>query len=107
MKKDVHTAYHDFLDRWDYKEADKLAPHRGTHDHAINLTPGAQAQPKAYMSSSRDYNEVVSAYCDEIEVKGFIRRSKSSWAAPVIVVKKPRGGLQVCVDYRALNSLTI
>ena len=46
-------------------------------------------------------------YIDEMLGKGFIRPSKSPYAAPVLIVKKPEGGLRVYVDYRALNALTI
>jgi hypothetical protein len=38
--------------------------------------------------------------------KGFIRASNSPAAAPVLMVKKPRGGIRFCVDYRALNNIT-
>jgi hypothetical protein len=37
--------------------------------------------------------------------KGFIRVSHSPAAAPVLFVQKPGGGLQFCVDYRALNTI--
>src|SRR5436853_1971119 len=39
--------------------------------------------------------------------KGFIRASFLSIAVLVIFVKKPGGGLRFCVDYRALNAITI
>ena len=39
--------------------------------------------------------------------KGFIRPSTSLYAALVLIVKKPNGGLRVYIDYRALNTLTI
>jgi hypothetical protein len=38
--------------------------------------------------------------------KGFIKPSTSPYASPVLVVKKPGGGLRICVDYRQLNSIT-
>ena len=37
---------------------------------------------------------------------GFIRASLTEGRAPVIFVKKPRGGLRFYVDYRALNTIT-
>jgi hypothetical protein len=38
--------------------------------------------------------------------RGYIRPSTSPYAAPVILVKKPGGGLLICVDYRALITIT-
>jgi hypothetical protein len=35
--------------------------------------------------------------------KGFIRVSNSPTAAPILFIKKPKGGLRFCIDYRRLN----
>jgi hypothetical protein len=43
----------------------------------------------------------------ELLDKGYIRPSSSSWGSPALFVKKKYGSLQMCVDYRPLNAVTI
>jgi hypothetical protein len=50
--------------------------------------------------------EAVKTHIDKMMGKGFIKPRTSLFASPVLVVKKPGGGLRICVDYRQLNSIT-
>ena len=44
---------------------------------------------------------------DELSSKGFIRPSSSPWVAPILFVDKKDGSRRMCVDYRALNDVTV
>jgi hypothetical protein len=39
--------------------------------------------------------------------KGMIQGSESPWSSPVVFVRKKDGSLRLCVDFRALNKITI
>jgi hypothetical protein len=83
-----------------------LPPLRPGQDHSIDLIPGSP-QPAARMYGlNRDEGLAVKAYVEDAKLRGEIRESKSEYASPVLVVKKPGGGLRVCVDYRTLNAVT-
>jgi len=56
---------------------------------------------------TREELEAVKKYVDKHLAKGFIRYSTSLLVSPVILVKKPRGGLRFYINYRALNAITI
>jgi hypothetical protein len=43
----------------------------------------------------------------ELEQKGYVGPISSPWGAPVLFVKKKDGSMRLCVDYRALNEVTI
>lgn len=56
---------------------------------------------------SREQVTIVKEYVENMLGKGYIRSSTSPYATPVLIIKKPDDGLRICVDYRALNALTI
>jgi hypothetical protein len=102
----VPIDHHKHLEVFSRKEADKLAEHR-PYDHKIVLEEGKQPGFGPLYGMSRNELLVLQKYLKEMLSKGFIRASTSPVAAPVIFVKKPGGGLRFCVDYRALNAITI
>lgn len=76
-------------------------------DHAIELIPGAAPPSRApYRLSYLELEELKKQIMDLLD-KGFIRPSKSPFGAPIVFVKKKDGGLRMCIDYRALNKITI
>ena len=56
--------------------------------------------------SSAELTELKSQLI-ELTDQGFIRPSSSPWGSPVLFVSKKDGSLRMCVDYRALNRLTV
>lgn len=98
--------YYEFLDVFSKKEADKLPPHHA-YDHKIQLKEGAEPPFGPLYDMSRGELLVLREYLEENLGKGFIRASRSPAAAPVLFVRKPGGGLRFCVDYRALNAMTV
>ncbi|KAM3518662.1 hypothetical protein MY4038_010033 [Beauveria bassiana] len=105
-KEKLPNEYYEFLDVFSKKEADKLPPHR-SYDHSIQLKEGSEPPFGPLYDMSRDELLVLREYLEENLGKGFIRASRSPAASPVLFVRKPGGGLRFCVDYRALNALTV
>lgn len=97
---------HHHLPAFDTEAADKLPPHRDC-DHHIELKPGETPPHGPLYNMSVDELKVLRKFLKEHLDKGFIRASTSPAASPVLFAKKPGGGLRLCVDYRALNAITI
>lgn len=55
---------------------------------------------------SRDELLVLRKTQSEFWGKSWIRASSSPGGAPVLFIKKASGGLQLCVNYRALNVIS-
>ena len=83
-----------------------LPPQRDV-DHRIELEPGAVPPSRpTYRLSPAELDELRKQLAD-LETHGFIQPSKSPFGAPVLFVKKKGGELRMCIDYRALNKITI
>ena len=57
--------------------------------------------------TSKAEGDVMEAEINQYLELGLIRPSKSPWASPVLMIRKPDGGIRFCIDYRKLNSVTI
>lgn len=62
---------------------------------------------RAYASIPKPLYKEVKEYIQELIVKGWIVKSQSPFAAPVICVRKKDGSLRLCIDYRLLNNKTV
>ena len=51
--------------------------------------------------------EELKLQLQELIEKGYIQPSVSPWEAPILFVKKKDGMMQMCIDYRQLNKMTI
>jgi hypothetical protein len=76
-------------------------------EFVIELVPGtAPIYKRPYRMAAKQLAELKDQVKELLE-KGYIRLSSSPWGAPVIFVPKKDGTQRMCVDYRALNEVTV
>ena len=85
---------------------DGLPPSREV-DHRIELVPGSSPQSRPTIRLSATELAELKKQLIELEAAGFIRPSKSPFGAPILFVKKKDGTMRMCIDYRALNRITV
>ena len=76
-------------------------------EFCIDLVLGTRPISKqAYRMAPTEMAE-LKKQIDDLEQKGFIRSSVPPWVALVLFVKKKDGSMQMYIDYRDLNNVTI
>jgi hypothetical protein len=76
-------------------------------EFVIELAPGtAPIYRKPFRMASTELVELKKQIKELLE-KGYVQPSSSPWGSPVLFAKKKDGTLRLCIDYRALNMVTI
>ncbi|KAL6495833.1 hypothetical protein OROGR_030396 [Orobanche gracilis] len=89
-----------------FEDPQDLPPHRRL-DHAIHLKEGAEIPNlRPYKYPHYQKTKIERLVSDMLEA-GIIRPSISPYSSPIILIKKKDEGWRFCVDYRALNKITI
>jgi len=107
-RTDHHGPLSSLLQEYEdvFREPKGLPPAR-THDHSITLHPGAQpvsVRPYRYPYYQKEEIEKI---VKELLESGVIRHSHSPFSSPVLLVRKADGSWRMCMDYRALNQVTV
>src|ERR1700676_446252 len=76
-------------------------------DHKIEIIPGSAPPVRAPYRMSVPELDELKKQLNDLLAKGQIRISKSPYRSPVLFVKKKDGSMRLCIDYRALNKITI
>ena len=75
--------------------------------HTIELKPGSKPPIHGLRRMSPAELEELQKQLTQYLEKGWIRPSTSAFGAPVVFAKKADGTLRFCIDYRALNAITV
>jgi hypothetical protein len=103
--KQINQLLEEFNDLFP-NDLTQLPPKRDI-DHEIKIVENAIPPSQQPFRMSQPELAELKRQLEVLLEKGFIRPSKSPYAAPVLFAKKKDGTLRMCVDYRALNKITI
>lgn len=89
----------------DYINAVRPSVFPETPEMRIRLTSEIPIAMAPRRLSYHDKEKVKAIIADYLE-QGIIRQSSSEYASPIVLVAKKSGETRLCVDYRALNTIT-
>jgi len=89
------------------EQAARLPEHKSWYHEIPRQDPKAKIPTVAIYKTTWKEDKALQTYLRENLPTGKVRRSRSAAGAPILFVKKKDGSLRLCVDYRALNRLTI
>src|SRR3954462_2691510 len=102
----ARTLLQEFEDVFPEELPLELPPERHL-THRIELEPGSPPPWRPLYRASPMELEAMRKELDKLLANGAIQPSRSPYGAPVVFIKKKDGELRMCIDYRALNKITV
>ena len=106
LSEDIHKLVDEYKDVFPHTLPSELPPERSVA-HAIPLVEGARPVSQRGYRLSRLEEQEVQSQIKDLMGQGLIQHSQSPYGSPILFVKKKDGGLRMCVDFRALNKMTV
>ena len=106
IPKSIKKVLKEFKDVMPKELPKRLLPRRNI-DHEIELLPGGKPPARApYRMAIPELQELWKQFSELIE-SSFIRPSRAPYGVLVLFQKKHDGSLRMCINYKALNKITI
>jgi hypothetical protein len=102
----ILPEYHEYLPVFEEKGKIKRLPH-WHHDHRIPLIDDKILPFEPLRALDEGRLKALKGYINTSLERGWMQSSTSPAGAPICFVKKKDGGLQLCIDYQGLNTITI
>ncbi|GJQ90219.1 reverse mRNAase [Tanacetum coccineum] len=99
--ENIIAEYHALFD-----DVGEMPPNR-IIEHDIQLVADSTLPNIGMYQNSVLENNEIKRQVEELLESGVIRPSSSPCGSPIVLVPKKDGGWRMCVDYRALNKITI
>jgi hypothetical protein len=77
----------------------------GIVKHQMDTGDAKPIKQRFYRVSGKD-KQIVEEEVKKMLEKGVIRKSKSPWASPIVIVPKKNGERRFCIDFRKVNKVT-
>jgi hypothetical protein len=110
ITSDIPASIQQVLDEFPDCIPDSLPsdlPSSRNEDHHISTEPNTIFWSHFPYHLAPPELEALKVKISELLKLGHIQPSCSPWGAPIFFIKKKDGSLQMCVNYQALNKLTI
>jgi hypothetical protein len=106
LPRGITNLLQEFKDVFPAEIPPRLPPLREI-EYQIDLIPGASLPNRAAYRTNREETKEIQWQVQELLDNGYVRESLSPCAVLVILVPKKNGTWCMCVDYRAINNITI
>ena len=107
QKEDLQALLEEFSSIFSLNSDDLgvVAPHLSVQ-HRIDTGDAQPVTQRGYKHSHHEC-EFLQETVEKLLLLGVIRESTSPWLSPTVLVKKKDRTLRLCIDYRAVNKVTV